>query len=193
MNADRLSLRLASAFILILLLTSACGPDTTPTPFRPPTESFQPISSLPTPQAGAPALSGGEETLAVIFPTPTFLPAISTATPPCTDDLSFLSDLTYPDGTVVLPGVTIEKQWLIQNTGTCDWDARYTLQFVGGDSLGTPESLPLYPARAGARITLSIQFIAPSFAGTYESQWQAVSPDGESFGDAVYLLITVAQ
>lgn len=185
MNADRLSLRLASAFILILLLTSACAPDATPTPFRPPTESSSLNPPPPTSQPGA--------TIANIFPTPTLPPAIATATPPCTDDLTFLSDLTYPDGTVVLPGATLDKQWLIQNTGTCDWDARYVLRFVGGEQLGVAEEVPLYPARAGARITLSIQFTAPIFAGTYESQWRAVGPDGTSFGDAVYLLIIVAE
>ncbi|MBV6397058.1 MAG: hypothetical protein HFACDABA_02662 [Anaerolineales bacterium] len=185
MNADRLSLRLVSAFILILLLTSACGRDTTPTPFRPPTESSPPTAPPPTPQADA--------TLASIFPTQTFPPALPSATPPCLNDLTFLTDITYPDGTVVLPGSIIEKQWLIQNTGACDWNPRYSLRFVGGDSLGATETMPLYPARAGARITLSLQFTAPLFAGTYESQWQAVDPDGEFFGDAVFLLITVAQ
>lgn len=185
MNADRLTLRIASAFILILLLTSACGADATPTPFRPPTEFSSQASPLPAPQAGA--------TLADIFPTPTFPPAQPTPVPPCLDDLAFLSDLTYPDGTVVLPGVTLDKQWLIQNTGTCDWDARYVLRFVGGDLFGAAEEIPLYPARAGARITLSIQFIAPLFAGTYESQWQAVGPDGTFFGVPVYVLITVAE
>ena len=185
MSADRLTPRLVSAFILILLLTSACGADTTPTPFRPPTESYAQTSPLPTSQFAA--------TLADIFPTPTFLPGLPTAAVPCTDELAFLSDLTYPDGTVVLPGVTLNKQWLVQNSGTCNWDSRYTLQFVGGDSLGAAESIPLYPARAGARITLSIQFVTPGFAGTYESQWQAVAPDGTAFGDAVYVLITVAE
>lgn len=185
MNADRLTLRIASAFILILLLTSACGADATPTPFRPPTESSSQTSPLSTSQPAA--------TFASIFPTPTFPPALPTATPPCFDDLAFLSDLTYPDGTVVLPGATLDKQWLIQNTGTCDWDARYVLRFVGGDLLGAAEEIPLYPARTGARITLSIQFVAPLFAGTYESQWQAVAPDGTFFGDAVYVLITVAE
>ena len=185
MNADRLSPRLVSAFILILLLTSACGADTTPTPFRPPTESSSLTSPLSTPQPGA--------TLADIFPTPTFPPAQPTATPPCSNDLAFLNDLTYPDGTVVLPGATLDKQWLIQNTGSCDWDARYVLRFVGGDLLGAAEESPLYPARAGARITLNIRFVAPAFAGTYESQWQAVGPDGVFFGDAVYVLITVAE
>ena len=185
MNADRLSPRLVSAFILILLLTSACGADTTPTPFRPPTESSSLNPLLPTPQAGA--------TFANIFPTSTFPPSQPTAIPACINDLAFLSDLTYLDGTVVLPGATLDKQWLIQNTGTCDWDARYVLRFVGGDPLGAVEEVPLYPARAGARITLSIQFTAPLFAGTYESQWQAIGPDGNAFGDAVYVLITVAE
>ena len=185
MNADRLSPRLAPAFILILLLISACGPNITPAPFRPPTESHSQASLLPTSQFAAP--------LADVFPTPTFLPVIPTAVPPCTNDLSFLIDLTYPDGTVVLPGTTLDKQWLIQNTGTCNWDARYVFRFVGGDPLGAAEEIPLYPARAAARVTLRIQFIAPIFSGTYESKWQAVAPDGTFFGDAVYVLITVAE
>jgi len=185
MNADRLFPRLSSAFILILLLTSACGAKSTPTPFRPPTESSSPTSPLPTPQAGA--------TLANIFPTAAPPQPLPTATPPCANDLTFLADITYPDGTVVLPGTIVEKQWLIQNTGACDWDPRYALRFTGGEQLGAPESIPLYPARAGARITLSIQFTAPLFSGTYESQWQAVDPNGDAFGDAVFLSITVAQ
>jgi len=93
----------------------------------------------------------------------------------------------------MLPGQFVDKQWLVENSGTCNWDSRYRLRFIGGEALGAPTDLPLYPARAGARVTLRILFTAPSEAGSYQSQWQAQSPDGTLFGDAVYLLIIVAQ
>jgi hypothetical protein len=186
MNADRLSPRLVSAFILILLTLSACGPTLTPTPFRPPTEPASPSPRRTDLAPGA--------TVSSLIPTLAFTltPAPPTPTPPCADNLTFLNDLTYPDGTVVLPGESMDKQWLVQNTGTCDWDARYTLRFIGGDPLGAEEVIPLYPARAGARVTLSILFVAAAAPGTYESVWQAARPDGTLFGDAVFLLITVA-
>jgi hypothetical protein len=184
MNADRISFRLVSAFILILVLVTACGTDVTPTPFRPPTET-NPRIPPPTSFASGSPFTGN-------IPTPTLLAFQPTATPPCVNDLAFLSDLTYPDGTVVLPGASVDKQWLVQNSGSCDWDARYTLKFLGGDLLGAQEQIPLYPARVGARVTLGIQFTAASDPGTYESQWQAMGPDGTAFGDAIYVLITVA-
>ncbi len=196
MNAERLTSRIVPAFILILSWTlPACAPSATPTFFRPPSELTIPSTPLSGPQPGAPS--------PIILPTDTLAlsevegltpaPIQITPTPPCTDNLTFLIDLTFEDNTVVLPGQSIDKQWLVQNTGTCDWDSRYRLRFIGGETLGAAQEIPLYPARAGARVTLRVVFTAPSAAGSYQSQWQAVSPDGTLFGDAVYLLIIVAQ
>jgi len=188
MNAARLLSRIAAAFILILLWTlPACAPTPTPGLFRPPSGLASPATLPSGPQPGAPT--------PIIFPTdtPTLAPVQITPAPPCTDGLTFLLDLTIPDGTVMLPGQFVDKQWLVENSGTCNWDSRYRLRFIGGEALGAPTDLPLYPARAGARVTLRILFTAPSEAGSYQSQWQAQSPDGTLFGDAVYLLIIVAQ
>jgi len=190
MNADRLTPRLVSAFILILALAwtlPACAPSATPTPFRPPSDAASP-ATLPTgPSAGA-------ATPIVSF-TQAFTPAPIqvTAAPPCENNLTFLLDLTYKDNTVVLPGQSIDKQWLVQNNGSCNWDSRYRLRFISGESLGAPEDLPLYPARSGARITLRIEFTAPTAPGSYQSAWQALSPDGTLFGDTVYIQIVVGQ
>ena len=183
MNANRFLNRIVSAFILILALAwtlPACAPNATPTLFHPPSD-VTPLSTAQ-PAASSP----------IFFPTLIFTSAPPTPTPPCTDNLTFLNDLTYPDGTVVLPGASMDKQWLVQNSGSCDWDQRYHLRFVGGDLLGAPEELPLYPARVGARVTLSVALVAPSAAGSYQSAWQAAAPDGTLFGDTVYVLITVA-
>jgi hypothetical protein len=184
MNAERCKPTLVSAFIFIfLLILTACAPTVTPTLFRPPSGvSSTATSPVPSPVA----------VTAIIPPTETLVPASPTPIPPCTNALKWLADLTFLDDTLVLPGQRIDKQWSIQNSGTCDWDAHYRLRNINGETLGAPAEMPLFPARAGATITLSIVFLAPSDAGTYRSEWQAVTPDGTLFGDTVYIKIVVA-
>jgi hypothetical protein len=187
MNADRLSSRIVAAFILILLGTlSACAPTATPTLFHPPSGLASPT---PPPTNPAPAA-----TVPIIFPTETSIPTLEPPTPipPCTDNLSWLADLTYADDTLVLPAQSIDKQWVIQNSGSCDWDARYHLRNINGETLGVAAEVPLYPARAGAQVTLRIVFVAPSTAGMVRSEWQAINPDGEAFGDSIYIQIVVS-
>ena len=194
MNADRLTSRIVSAFILILLWTlSACNPTATPTLFRPPSGFASPTTP---PSDTSTMLSASLSPAApspVIFPTETLLPTPTeiTVPSPCTDELTWLADLTFTDDTVVLPSQSMDKHWSIQNSGTCDWDARYRLRNINNETLGAAAEIPLFPARAGAQVTLRIIFIAPSAAGTYRSEWQAVSPDGEVFGDTVYIQIVV--
>jgi hypothetical protein len=102
-----------------------------------------------------------------------------------------LQDLSIPDGSVVLPGQSIDKRWQVRNSGTCNWDQRYSLRLISGDAMGTDGSVLLYPARAGADATLQIVFTAPQEPGSYECQWQAANPDGTPFGDAFYMQIVV--
>lgn len=132
-------------------------------------------------------------------PSPTLSPNAPADTPSptptpseCINDLRYIDDLTFEDGTIVTPGQEIDKQWLVQNNGTCDWEEGYRLALIGGEPLGAPEEVALYPARAGAQAVLRIPFIAPSIAGRYLSAWQAFDPNGTPFGDTVYLDITVA-
>jgi len=126
-----------------------------------------------------------------ISPTPqTVVPA--SPTPACTASLKYLQDLNYPDGSLVSPGQSIEKQWSVENNGTCDWDSRYRLKLIDGfPPLGAAGELALYPAGAGFQATLTIDFTAPVDAGTYRTSWQAVDPQGSPFGDAIYMEIIV--
>ena len=115
-------------------------------------------------------------------------------TPPCTNSLKYLEDLNFPDGTIVSPGQAVEKQWRVENNGSCNWDARYRLKLMDGfPPLGASGEQALYPARIGTQATLSIHFTAPLEAGTYRTAWQAHGPDGTAFGDAVYMEIIVGQ
>ena len=75
-------------------------------------------------------------------------------------------------------GLAFDKQWLVQNSGTCNWNSSYRLKHIGGGALGAPEEITLYPARAGTQATIQIQFTAPFTEGVYESAWQAVDAEG---------------
>ena len=168
---------------LIAMLLGACSGMATPTYFVPPT--FDP---LPVPANGSPL---GAVATPSPEPSPPPTDAPPSPTPDCFDDLDYLQDLTVPDGSVMLPGQTVDKRWQVRNSGSCNWDQRYSLQLLSGDAMGAAPSIPLYPARAGSEATLQIVFSAPQAAGTYECQWQAVGPDGARFGDAFYMQIVV--
>jgi len=179
---------------VFLYLLAACGPTVTPTLFVPPTrQAASPTAavsiSFSTPTPGA-------EPSATATRAPEILPTPEppSPTPPCADSLKYLADLTLPDGTLVSPGQALEKQWRVENIGSCDWDARYRLKLLDGfPPLGASGDQALYPARAGTQAILTINFTAPLEAGTYRTAWQAYGPDGAAFGDAIYMEITVGQ
>lgn len=166
----------AAAFIL----TACESVGNTPSPFRPPTiaPTRKPLSTTtPVPSFFTPA--------------PTFTFTVTPTGRPCSNDLEFVADMTVEDGTVFLPGTSIDKRWLVKNTGTCHWDAAYRLAWLRGNLMDAVQEQFLYPARAGNTAPLRIAFIAPAEAGSYESVWQAVDPDGNFFGDFVSIKIVV--
>ena len=168
------------AILLAILLASACAPTPTLTPFVPPKAAT----------ATQPLVQGNTPVIPTFTPLP-IITATPSPIPPCTDGLAFVEDVTVPDGTVVSPGASVDKRWLVQNNGSCNWDSGYRLKFVGGAEMGATVEQALYPARAGAQATIRISFTAPSEPGTYTTAWQAFNPDGESFGDAVFMEIVV--
>lgn len=114
-----------------------------------------------------------------------------TSTPTCDDNLRFLEDLTFPDGSTVIQGDLIDKRWNVENTGTCNWNNGYRLRLIQGPDLSAPAEQALFPARSGTQAPIRILFTAPSEPGTYRSAWQAYNPRGEAFGDMIYIEIIV--
>ena len=57
--------------------------------------------------------------------------------------------------------------------------------------MGAATEQALYPARAGTQATIQITFTAPGEPGTYTTAWQALDPNGEPFGDPVFMEIIV--
>jgi hypothetical protein len=169
------------AVLITLVFASACTPQATPTAFRPPTRP-----------APTQILSTITPIPAIYTPIPTSTITATATESPCTNSLEFLQDVTVPDGTTFSFGGTIDKQWLVKNNGTCDWDSTYRLKWIGGDPLGAAQEQALFPAKAGTQATLHITFTAPAVEGIYESSWQAYGPDGTPFGDSVFMSIVVS-
>jgi hypothetical protein len=169
--------------VLSLVFASTCSPASTPTPFLPPTVQAPLIE--PT------FIIHPTQEVVVIQSTsvPTIFPTVSPEE--CSNNLTFIEDLTIPDNTFTTFGFTLDKQWLVENSGTCNWNSDYRLKYIGGASLGAPEEVALYPARAGTQATIQIFFTAPFTEGVYESAWQATDPNGTAFGDPIYIRISV--
>jgi len=171
------------AVTLTLLLASACSSASTATPFRPPT--------LEAPLIEPTFIINPTQAVSVVqsTPLPTILPTANTEE--CFSDLTFVEDITIPDNSFVTLGSSIDKRWLVENSGTCHWNSDYRLKHIGGAELGAPEEIALYPARAGMQATIQILFTAPFTEGAYESAWQATDPNGTAFGDPIYIRIAV--
>jgi hypothetical protein len=115
---------------------------------------------------------------------PTNLPNVATATnsTPC-DKVSFVDDITIPDGTVFPPGTNFTKTWRIKNVGTCTWTTSYTLVFDNGDAMNGMSSIGL-PANVppNGMIDLSVALKAPASVGNYKGNWKMRNSEGILFG-----------
>jgi hypothetical protein len=177
--AYRIFLKVVSVLIPLLLLAiglSACAKQ--PTPYRPPSPVFH---TSPPQQAS-------------VTPTPTRQVTetpLPTATSSCSNNLTLLEAVSIPDGTVVHPGERVDKRWLVQNSGSCNWDERYRLKSIIGTDLNTSTELALYPMRSGVKVDLRIVFTAPTEPGSYQNSWQAYDPQGQPFGDLLSIQIIV--
>jgi hypothetical protein len=166
-------------YFLTFLTLFMAGCSEKATPYRPPTIAVQitrpapatPISAAPTQYVETP---------------------VSISTPTCINNLEYLEDLSLPDGTVVKPGERLDKRWLVENSGTCNWDEYYRLKFMSGTDLSAPLEQALYPARSGSKATIRILFSAPTEPGSYQSAWQAYDPQGQPFGDQIFIKVVVS-
>ncbi|MFZ5810138.1 MAG: NBR1-Ig-like domain-containing protein [Chloroflexota bacterium] len=161
---------------LALMLLSACSALS-----RPADTQNQPVYIPPSPVAQLSSTQTAESASSPL-PTPTLA---------CLNSLLFIADKTIPDGTTVKPAEEFDKIWEVENNGTCNWDQHYRLRWIGGSELGASPEQALFPARSGTRLLIRIHFVAPQDPGNYRSAWQAFDPQGNPFGDPIYVEIIV--
>jgi uncharacterized protein YkwD len=151
-------------FLLIGLLLTAC---VSVSEGKAPTEA--PIlfvtSTLPPTKPGLTI-----PTMTLPAATQTFDPltprATTSAIANCSDDAILVEDVNYPDNSVVPAGETFTKIWKLQNVGDCKWTG-YTIAFVSGDRMSSPEAAPVPETEAGKPVDVSIDLVAPSTNGSY--------------------------
>lgn len=143
-------------------------------------------ASSPTPKPVTPTPKPTETPVVVI--SPTALPGVPTEpgggpAPAVGERITFVSDVTVPDGTVFAPGATYVKTWRLQNAGTSTWTPSYTAVFVSGNQMGAPASIAL-PASVppGGSIDVSVPMTAPSEEGTYTGNFLLANEKGQRFG-----------
>ncbi len=109
----------------------------------------------------------------------------------CNSYLSYLDDVTVPDGTTFVPGDEIVKTWAVMNLGECGWNEKYSLRFLEGNLMGADPRQPLPSLEAGESGEVTVIFTAPEYAGSYYSGWMAYDAKGDAFGDEIFIEIYV--
>jgi hypothetical protein len=196
----KLPLRTLSVFLLFAILSTGCNmPRTggiTPNPNPTFTVVVETKQAVPTNtqtlvQPTIEATQVPPTPTTIIMPTSTSTPiptATTTAAPTptqasCTNQITFVEDVTIPDKTEILPGQEFIKTWRLQNSGTCTWTDKYALIFVSGDQMKANSPLPLTGSTApGSTLDVSVTLKAPGTTGTYQGNWELRDPDGIIFG-----------
>lgn len=120
---------------------------------------------------------------------PTTIPA--TAAPSCTLNATYISDVTFPDDTVIAPNSPFVKTWAIKNSGTCDWGEGFMIVFISGSQLGAPSPAPIPFTAAGQTQNISLEMVSPAAPGRYVGVWQLQASNGTLFGTRVNVAIQV--
>jgi len=97
----------------------------------------------------------------------------------CRDSAILVEDVTYPDNAIVNAGETFTKTWQLQNVGNCTWTG-YTVAFVNGDRMSSPDSVPVPETEKGQPVDVSVDLIGPSDNGTYRGNFELRNADGET-------------
>ena len=163
------TIRTAAALTLDAISTTMVVPQGTPNPTQ--SNVFTPIpteAQAETPKPGDTATATGTVV-------------------PC-DQVSFLRDMTIPDGSLLKPGTAFTKTWELKNTGSCAWNSLYMLVFANeGDLMGGEISQPLVTSGAvqpGESVKVSVNLTAPINQGDYKGYWRLRNPTGGEFGPA---------
>ncbi|KAF7721705.1 Next to BRCA1 protein 1 protein [Apophysomyces ossiformis] len=109
---------------------------------------------------------------------------------------SFVADITIPDGSVLSPGVEIQKIWRLKNDGQLPWPTGSRLMFTGGGILllypmNDPQGFVVPATAPGEENHVIASLQTPDAPGRYVSYFRLVTPDGTRFGDLLWCDITV--
>lgn len=105
--------------------------------------------------------------------------SVSASTGACQDSALMIADVTVPDDTQMSKGQTFTKTWRFMNNGKCNWSG-YTIAFVAGDRMASPDTAPVPDTEAGKTVDVSVQLTAPSADGSYTGFYELRKANGET-------------
>jgi hypothetical protein len=147
-----------------------------PTAALPPTQTMDPAGALPT--------LGTVNTLAPAAP-------VGTPVTVSPDRLKWVKN-TPPDESKVPAGKKFKITWTVQNAGTTTWDNTYVFRFYAGQQFATQDAYTVTKDVApGKNYDLTVDAVAPTTPGTYDSIWVLQRPDGKNMLEAFYITLTV--
>lgn len=123
--------------------------------------------------------------IASASPGPSITPANTSTSLPIArcDAASFVTDVTYTDGSIVGRNSTFTKIWRLKNVGTCTWTTAYAIVFMSGERFGAPAAVSI-PTNVGPgqTVDLAINLVAPGVDGRYRGNWKLRNASGVMFG-----------
>ncbi len=97
----------------------------------------------------------------------------------CKDSAILIEDVTVPDNAQMQYGQKFTKTWRFQNNGKCNWSG-YTIAFVAGDRMSSPDLAPVPATNAGKTVDVSVDLAAPSVDGGYTGYYELRNAKGET-------------
>ena len=182
--------------IVALATILACGPLAAATPqpeatlnslYTSAAHTLESMATQGTYVTFTPSTPAATSTLAISTATPLTLATYTNVPPlqPVTrcDAASFISDVTYPDGSIVAPGSPFTKIWRVRNSGTCTWNTNYDLVYVGGERFSSPSAVAVPGTVApGQTVDLAVDLVSPTRSGSYTGYWKLRNSSGTVFG-----------
>ncbi len=110
---------------------------------------------------------------------------------PTVDELTYVADVTAPDGMTIEAGRPFIKTWRVRNSGNSTW-TDCTLEHFSDERMGGPESAPLPPLKPSETGEVSIPLVAPAAPGRRRGTWKARNARGRLFAFELYVDIVVS-
>jgi serine/threonine protein kinase len=86
--------------------------------------------------------------------------------------ISYVDDITVPDGTTFTPGSEFIKTWRLQNVSDCTLEEGAHLVYLGGELFsGDKETVIPLKVLPGQVFDISIELVAPKKSGEYKGEW----------------------
>jgi len=109
------------------------------------------------------------------------------------DDISFVADVTIPDGTVIPINSSYKKIWRIKNIGMIEWKGRYLSRItpISPNICSSPKRVQIPDTLPSKTVDVEVVISTPSIPGSCRTDWKMTDKDGELFFPDAYPLFSI--